>query len=126
MASTTAARTLGLASLGIGLTELAATRQVQRALGLDDRAERSGILRVLGARELMHGIDILSHANPTPGIWSRVAGDLLDGALLGAAAKKTRRPSSFAAIAAMVLGIAALDLYFAQRLTRSRQSSDGH
>src|SRR4051794_38053509 len=90
-------KTLGLASLGIGLTELAAPRFVENMLGLDDRQSHRGILQILGVRELMHGIGILTakHGNGelTSGVWARVAGDVLDTALLGVAATKTKSPA---------------------------------
>jgi hypothetical protein len=116
------ARGLGWASLVIGLSELVAPKQIQAMLGLDDRPIHRGILRVLGIREVMHGVSILAEDRPnaamTTGVWSRVAGDALDTALLGVAATKTKRPGSFAAVAAMVMGIGLLDALFAQRLTR--------
>lgn len=110
-----AARGLGVASLAIGLTELAAPRQVEHLLGIGD-GRTTGVIRALGVRELMHGVDILSHDDPTPGVWARIAGDALDGAALAVAATKTRRPLSFAITTAMVLGIVALDVIFAERL----------
>src|SRR5690349_14036224 len=82
---------LGWVSIGIGLTELLATKQVQQLMGVQDKSTE-GVLRVLGVRELMHGVDLLSHKDPTAGTWARVAGDLLDGACLAAAATKTKRP----------------------------------
>jgi hypothetical protein len=55
-----------------------------------------------------------------PHAWiSRVAGDALDGVLL-AAPTKTRRPGAFTGICAMVLGVAAMDVLYAQRLSRNR------
>ena len=110
-----ASRGLGWASLAIGLTEIAAPKQLERFMGLGN-GENTGILRVLGVREFMQGVDILSHRNPTPGVWARVAGDMLDGALLGMAARKTRNPSGLATIAALVLPIVVLDMLFAGRL----------
>jgi hypothetical protein len=107
---------LGLASLGIGLTELAAPRFVESMLGLDHQQRHRGILRVLGVRELMHGIGILTpngNGGLTSGLWARVAGDVLDTALLGVAATKTNRPASFAAVATAVAGIGVADLYCA-------------
>lgn len=116
------ARALGWASIGIGLAELVAPKQIQDLLGIEDRPTHRGILRVLGIRELMHGISILSEDQPdtgmAAGVWSRVAGDALDTALLGMAATKTKRPGSFAAVSAAIMGIGAADLYYAQRLTR--------
>lgn len=113
------ARTLGWASIGIGLTELACPRQVESLLGVGN-GQTTGILRTLGVRELMHGIDILSHRDPTPGVWSRVAGDALDGVLMGVAGKNTRNPSGFNTALAMVLGITLLDVMFAWRLSNRK------
>jgi hypothetical protein len=116
------AQGLGWASVGIGLTELAAPQQVERMLGLEDNPERRGVIRVLGVRELMHGLSILTEPEPTgrltAGVWSRVAGDVLDTVLLGIAATRTRHPARFAATAASVLAIGALDMLCAERLQR--------
>src|SRR5438477_12984061 len=104
MTTTTTARGLGCASIAIRLTEIAAPRQLERLMGLSNQRQVSGILRTLGLREIMHGVDILSHRDPTSGVWARVAGDVLDVAFLGAAATKTRRPAGLATALAMVLG----------------------
>ncbi|HYO07554.1 MAG TPA: hypothetical protein VER17_01155 [Tepidisphaeraceae bacterium] len=110
------ARALGWASIALGVASLAGTRAVQKLMGLEDQ-QSGGVIRAVGMREIGHGIDILAHKDPTPGVWSRVAGDSLDGVLLGVGAAKTRKPGSYAAVAAAVLGIAALDLLFATRLS---------
>src|SRR4051795_4468349 len=96
-----AAQCLGWASIAVGLTEILAPKQLEKTMGVGN-GQVTGILRVLGVREIMHGVDILAHNDPTPGVWSRVAGDLLDGVLLGFAAKRTRKPSGLMAVAAMV------------------------
>jgi len=110
-------KALGLASVGIGLTELAAPRLVESMLGVDDRQSHRGILQVLGVRELMHGVGILTANNCngeiSSGVWARVAGDVLDTALLGVAATKTSRPARFAAVALAVAGIGVADLHYA-------------
>jgi hypothetical protein len=117
---------LGLASIGIGLTELVAPRYVENMLGIDDRQTHRGILQVLGLREILHGIGILTakHGNGqlTSSVWARVAGDALDSALLGVAATKTRHPTRFAAVAAAVAGIGAADLYVALKATGHQHS----
>ena len=114
------ARGLGWASIGIGLTELLAPKQVNNLLGLDDSPDRRGTLRVLGVRELCHGIAILSEEEANQrmaaSVASRVAGDVLDSALLGIAATKTKKPFQFAVITAMVLGIGLADLLCAKRV----------
>ena len=115
------ARGLGWASLGIALTELAAAESVERLIGVGD-GQNTGILRAMGVRELMSGVDILSHADPTPGVWGRVAGDVLDVALLASAARKSRNPGGLAVAFAMVLGIGVLDVLFASRLSAEKSS----
>jgi len=118
---------LGLASIGIGVTELFASRFVERLLGLDDRQGYRGILQVLGVRELMHGIGLLTteHGDTrlaSGGVWARVAGDVLDTALLGEAAIKTRRPASFAAVSAAVAAIGVADLCSALKASHHSHS----
>src|SRR5918997_432778 len=110
-----AAQCLGWASIAIGLTEILAPKQLEKTMGVGN-GQVTGILRVLGVREIMHGVDILAHDDPTPGVWSRVFGDLLDGVLLGAAATgRARRPDLRpAAVAGSGRGPAG-------RLTRLRQ-----
>lgn len=110
-----AARGLGVASIGIGLAEIAMPRRIERLMGIGD-GTNTGVLRILGIREIMHGFDILSHRNPGPGVWSRVAGDALDGSLMGLAATKTRRPGGLLAAAAMVLPIIVADVLLGRRL----------
>src|SRR5215213_8603308 len=101
----TIARGLGWVSIALGIGGIAAPRQIERVLGLEDgNGQTAGVIRAVGVRELCHGIDILSNDDPTPGVWARVAGDALDGVLLGIAAKKTRNPVGFATAAAMVAG----------------------
>ena len=116
-----AARGLGWASIGIGLTEILAPQRLQRLMGLRNDAQNTGILRVLGVREICHGVDILAHRDPTPGVASRIAGDMLDGVLLAAAAKRTRRPGGLATVAALVLPIVIFDVLFGERLRRRRE-----
>ena len=121
-----AARGLGWASIGIGLAEIAATLQVEAMLGLEDNATHRGILRTLGVREIMHGVGILTEKRPNEamatGVCARVAGDVLDSALLGVAAMKTKRPASFAAVTASVMVIGALDLLYSLRLKQHQHS----
>src|SRR5215217_661098 len=80
MENESVAKGLGWASIAIGLSEILMPRQIERTMGIGN-GQNTGILRVLGVREICHGVDILSHRDPTPGLWGRVAGDLLDGVL---------------------------------------------
>jgi hypothetical protein len=117
----TAARALGFVSLAIGLTEILFPKQLEKTMGIGN-GQNTGVMRVLGVREICHGVDILSHKNPTPGIWSRFAGDLLDGVVLGAAGMKSRRKGGFAAIAAAVLPVVVADMVLAKRLSTPRKT----
>ncbi len=113
------ARGLGVASLAIGLTEIAAPKQIENLMGIRN-GQNTGILRVLGVREIMHGVDILSHDDPTPGLWARVAGDMLDGVLLGFAAKSSRRKGGWLAVCAMVLPIVIADMFLAGKMSAKK------
>lgn len=115
-----AARALGWASLGIAATEVFGQGYVEKELlGID---EHPHLLQALGAREAIAGVTILSQTAVTPtlaaGLWSRVAGDAMDIALLATAAAKTRKPVSLAANTLVVLGITALDVYLALRVQK--------
>jgi hypothetical protein len=116
-----AARGVGWLSLAIGLSELLAPRKLERAMGIGN-GQNTTIMRSMGLREVFHGLDILTHDDPTPGVIARVAGDVLDTALLGIAATKTRRPGSFTAICAMVLGIGLIDVLLAGKLAGKKRT----
>ncbi|MGN6367254.1 MAG: malate dehydrogenase [Phycisphaerae bacterium] len=111
------ARVLGLASFAIGIAELAAPERLQSMLGLEPTEQRSGILRVLGVRELCHGLDILTQKQPAKGLWGRVLGDVLDTALFAAAAPQTKDPMSFAANGAALMAIGGADFACASKHT---------
>jgi hypothetical protein len=122
MDDVTAARALGVVSLAIGLTEILFPRKLQKTMGIHN-GQNTGVMRVLGVREICHGMDILSHRDPTPGVWARVAGDVLDGVMLGAAGAKSKRLGGFAAIAAAVLPVVVADMVFATRLSTQPKKS---
>jgi hypothetical protein len=115
-----AARALGWASLAIAATEIVGEGTVEKdLLGIDDHP---ALLPALGVREAIAGVTLLTQKQITPalaaGLWSRVAGDAMDLALLALAAPKTRRPAGFAAATAAVIGLTAADLYYAFRVQR--------
>src|SRR4051812_39777687 len=114
-----AGHALGLVSIAIGVAEIAAPKQLERMMGIGN-GENTGILRVLGVREIMHGFDLLAHKDPTPGVWSRVAGDVLDNVLLGMAATKTKNMSGLLGVAAAVLPVVIADMVLAPRLSAER------
>lgn len=121
------ANALGWFSIGLGLAQVAAPRGVARLIGVRDDNENTAIMRTLGMREIASGIGILSQPRHAGWMWTRVAGDMMDLALLGTAlnANGTQRNRTVAATAA-VLGVTALDVLAGQRLTdEGRREAEG-
>jgi len=120
------ARGLGWFSIGLGIAELAAPQAIAKLVGVRDN--RRGLIRLLGLREIGHGVGILSQRRPVESVWSRVGGDGVDLACLTAAFRSPdSKKSRVAAATAAVLGVTALDLMTAQQLSgqRSRSTSRG-
>jgi uncharacterized membrane protein len=117
------ATALGAFSLGLGLAEVAAPRTVARMIGTaEDGARMDRVLRGFGVRELLAGVGILGMRNPKLGLWSRVAGDLMDLAFLGGS---FGRPGSqrgrLAAATAAVAAVTALDVLASRRASNGAQ-----
>src|SRR3954464_237153 len=70
---------LGWFSVGLGLAEIFAHRELSRMIGVKNRP---AVFVALGVRELLSGIGILAQRKPTGWLWSRVAGDVMDLSLL--------------------------------------------
>ena len=110
---------LGWFSIGLGLAELIAPRVLSRAIGVGDG--HTGVMRMLGVREIVSGLGMLSERAPGTWAWSRVAGDAMDLALLGAASRSPEAdPTRIAIATAGVLGVTALDVYAGQRLSETQ------
>lgn len=100
---------LGLFSIGLGLWELTDPRGVAETSGVP----YPGTLRAYGVREITSGLTILS-GHTAGGLWSRVAGDVLDIATAAAAYAEAdgdsdRRRKVVQTLAAL-LGVTVLDL----------------
>jgi uncharacterized membrane protein len=109
---------LGWFSIGLGVAELVAPRALARGIGLRGSATSRNLARFCGLRELAAGVGILSERRPAAWVWSRVIGDVMDLALLGAgfAGRRTNR-TRLAAATAAVAGVTIVDALCAQRLT---------
>jgi uncharacterized membrane protein len=104
------AETLGWLSVGLGLTGLLTPRQTARVSGLT----APGVVRLIGARELVSGIGLLTQSNKSPWLWARVAGDAMDLAAIAMTHGGTRRGRSRAVgAAAVVAAITAADVWAA-------------
>ena len=107
-------------SVGLGLAGLLAPRQLARLIGADDESEATAwTLRAVGGRELVCGVGLLSGAQPANWAWARLAGDVIDLALIGTALQsKNTRNDRLLVAGAGILGTASLDAYSAWRLQR--------
>jgi len=107
------ANVLGWFSIGLGAVETAAPGAVARFLGI---APRDRLIRSMGLREITAGIGILTRERPSRWVWSRVAGDVMDLAMLGAAVPASQRRDRVGISLAVVTGIMVLDVLCAKQL----------
>jgi hypothetical protein len=115
------AKGLGWFSIGLGLAELLAPRALGRAIGAGE--DHRGLMRTFGLREIAAGVAILAMPRPTKGLWARVAGDALDLTALLVVLRGSLQRGRVAGALGAVAGVTALDIYEAQRLSRSRVRS---
>jgi uncharacterized membrane protein len=119
----TLARGLGVFSLGLGITELAAPALLAKAIGLRPSNRTSFVLRAFGMREVLAGLGVLLQPRAPLPLWARLAGDALDLAAIGWAAKTQRtRIERLAAAAVAVAGAAALDAVAVRRVKRAHRT----
>lgn len=110
---------LGWFSIGLGAVELIAPEALDEWLGI---GHHETVTRLYGLREIGVGIGILSSEDPTPWLWARVAGDVLDLASLAPALDRRNPQRHIAATAAAnVAAITAIDLFCAWASGRRRR-----
>jgi uncharacterized membrane protein len=113
------ARFLGWFSVGLGAAQLSAPRLLCRAIGAESHGAAPRVMRLMGARELGHGIGILTRPQPTRWVWSRVVGDALDVAALAAVAVRNPRRRLRAGFGIVNVGaVAVADAYEARYLSQ--------
>ena len=113
-------RYLGYFSLALGALELLAARRIATAVGVGSPA----LVQALGAREIAAGIMVLNKPDTAMPVWSRVAGDALDAAVLATGlGYRNRRRGGAAAAMLVVLATAALDVAVATSLTQREQKA---
>src|SRR4051812_42665364 len=115
-------RGLGWFSIGLGLAQIAAPRAVARMIGVPLNAS---VLRMVGVREILTGVGLLTQPEAPGWRWARVVGDVMDLALLGASARKDGSDSRKTATTSLaVLGVTAVDIA-AGVSAASRNGEDG-
>ena len=114
---------LGWFSIALGTAELAAPRQLAKLIGVPAHDRNARVLRAFGVREIASGLGILTTRDKAKWLWSRVGGDAIDVAALGAASGDFySQPRRLAIATAAVAGVAALDVQCARRLSRDDQA----
>jgi len=110
---------LGFFSLGLGLAEVLAPRTMARIVGVEDPDDKhASTFRWLGLREIASGAAILGCKQPKNAMWSRVAGDTMDLALLGKVLANPKHHSGRTLFAiANVAAVTALDVMCARELS---------
>jgi hypothetical protein len=97
----------------LGAAEILALDRVAATAGVAPTPRTRSVIRLLGARELGHGVAILS--SPTL-VWNRVAGDVLDIALLAVGQRHRRGSRVRGLVSALGLTvIGAVDVAAARR-----------
>lgn len=114
---------LGWFSIGLGLAQILAPERVARLAGANPNASTRGTMLALGLREITCGVGILAQPQSAGWLWARVAGDLMDLALLGRtlSSPEGERGNALASTAAVV-GVTLLDAKTAIDLGRERKS----
>ena len=111
------ARFLGWFSIGLGAGQLIAPRLMCRLVGATADGSAPRLMRLMGVRELTQGTAILVRPRPTAWLWSRVAGDALDLALLARVGVKNRKARTAFALA-NVAAVTVPDVYESRFLSR--------
>ena len=115
--SPTLAKVLAAASLGLGATELLAPTLVSNVSGVTPTRGVRNVIRALGVRELAHGFAL--SASPASA-WTRVAGDVLDVAMLAVGHRTHPTNEKRGLVAAGLLtGIAGIDVIASRRYARA-------
>ncbi len=122
MSDVQVSRVLGLFSLGLGAAEMMFGRQINQALGL---GQSGTLVKAFGAREIAAGYLVRMYPDMSGPIWMRVAGDVLDIAVLVGGLNRRRNPQRDATLAALalVLGVTAIDVATAASLMRRHTKS---
>ncbi|HEX8130055.1 MAG TPA: SRPBCC family protein [Pyrinomonadaceae bacterium] len=120
------ARGLGWFSIGLGLAEACAPRGIAKIVGVRGDSSNRLLIRLLGLREIAHGVAILSqNGRSAATVWSRVVGDAIDLACLGGAfASPNTNKGRVAFATANVLTVTALDVICSRQLALSNPAGD--
>lgn len=115
-------RFLGVFSAALGVPQTFMTERFLRFIGLRPTDEARKWTRVVGVREHLPAVGLLSGWRPALWLWSRVAGDVMDLALLGAARRQKKADQGrLNGATAGVVGALGIDLLAAVANSRASQ-----
>jgi hypothetical protein len=119
--SPTLSMNIGMTAIGLGLWGLFFPRAVKRTLGI--AAPWPVVQALFGLRELWTGVTLAGDPTKSEMLWTRVAGDVFDIAVLRTL-DSPRNPQRSAAKAALgfVLAVTALDVIAAVRMTNVKRN----
>src|SRR4051794_31030473 len=69
------AKGLGWFSIALGISEIFPPQTLGRSAGV---CSGPGLFRLVGLREIINGVGILSQPRSAPWLWGRVLGDVMD------------------------------------------------
>jgi uncharacterized membrane protein len=127
------AQGLGWFSIGLGVAQIVAPRGMSRLIGVKDAEGNRALMRAVGMREIAAGIGLLSDPKPTGFAVARVAGDVMDLAMLANALTTRENDHGRTAFAtAAVIGVGLLDVMASEdlatttpKVTHPRTTSTG-
>ncbi len=107
---------LGVFSLALGAVELFGSRKIAETLDADGS---EGVIKAFGAREVLAGVNLLMAPAVATNMWNRVAGDVMDLAAAGLAAKNAPKNKAVWGSLAFVAGALLLDAFVARGLDQT-------
>jgi uncharacterized membrane protein len=111
------AKGLGWFSIGLGVAQIVAPKGMSRLIGVKDADGNKTLMRACGVREIAAGIGLLADQKPTGFAVARVAGDLMDLAMLANVLTTPENDRGRAVFAtAAVVGVGLLDVLASEEL----------
>jgi hypothetical protein len=122
------AQGLGWFSVGLGIAQLASPAGMAALTGVGAQPRSRATMVTLGLREIANGVGILRAQQPAAWLWMRVAGDVVDMALLAKALMTPKRRNTESSMLRNVASLAAvtavtvMDALTAIQLTRAKRA----
>ena len=111
---------LGWFSIALGIAQVAAPQMMTQLIGLEESRNSQTVMSALGLREIANGVAILAQPDNPLWVQTRVAGDMMDLAMLATAMASSKNDSAkVGAALAAVVGVTALDVLASFQLSGS-------